>query len=107
VQQARPAALGLPGGGQGDPVEGGADLGGVGRPRLREGHAPVVALEQRQAEPRLQHLHVPAHRAVGDVQLVRRPGEAAVPGRRLEGLQGVERRQAAMHGSGFLTRASA
>jgi hypothetical protein len=103
----RGAALGLARRGQGDAVEGGADLGGVGAARLGEDHAPVVALEQRQPEPALQRLHVPADRPVGDPQLVRRAREAAVPGGRLEGFQRVQRRQTTMHGSGFLTRVSA
>jgi len=47
--------------------------------------------EQRRTEPILELLDLLADRRLGDAQLGRRPGEAGVPGRGLEGAQPVER----------------
>src|SRR6185437_13742462 len=60
----------------------------------------VEAAEQPKAEPLLEKLHLMADGGLGDVELVGRAGEVEVPRRRLEGAQGVEWGQVALHGSG-------
>ena len=66
-----------------------------------------MAFKQRQAELRFERLDVPAYGAVGHAKLVGRSGEAGMAPGSLEGLQRIQRRQAAQHVSDFLTRASA
>ena len=74
--------------GQGRQVE----LAGVG-----QHEPPVQAPEQLHAERLLQGLDLMADRGLGDVELLGRLGERQVPGRGLEGAQGVERGQASGH----------
>ena len=51
-------------------------------------HQPLaLAIEKLDAERRLQRLDLMAHRALRDVQLFSRPGEALAPRRGLEGLE--------------------
>ena len=57
----------------------------------------AVALEQRQAEICLQQLDLPADRAVGDMQGLRCASDAAQPGRRFKGAQGIERGKSPVH----------
>jgi hypothetical protein len=56
------------------------------------------ALEQAAAEMFLQGADVPAHRALGDGQLLGGAGEGRMPRGGLEGAQGLERGQATAHG---------
>ena len=57
----------------------------------------MPALEQSDAQLRLERLDLMADRALGDRQLVGRPGEARMARGRLEGAYGIEGRQAARH----------
>ena len=62
-----------------------------------EHEALALAIEQLDAELGLERLDLVADRALGDEQLLGRAGEALVPRRGLEGLQGVQRRKALPH----------
>jgi hypothetical protein len=63
--------------------------------------APANALEQRWAKHVLELRHLLADRALGQVQFLRRAGEAQVAGGGLEALQGGGgRHQAFGHGEG-------
>ena len=96
-QQPALAALDLARRRERDAVQRRADLRQIGGACLGQHDAPVVTLEQRLVQPRLQRLHLPADRAVGHVKLVGRLGEAGMPRRGLEGTQSIQRRQAAVH----------
>ena len=61
--------------------------------------AALRAHEELGAEPVLERADVPTHRALRDRELGRRAGDAPVAGDGLEGPDGIERRQAAEHGS--------
>lgn len=52
--------------------------------------APPLACEQLDAEQRLQDANLVTDRAVGDVELRRRPAEMTLPGGRLEGPERIE-----------------
>ncbi|MNG98460.1 hypothetical protein D3C79_576020 [compost metagenome] len=56
-------------------------------PLSRQHHLAVKALEQLEAELLFQRTYPVAHRARAERQLIRRQGEGAVTGRRLEGVQ--------------------
>ena len=56
-----------------------------------------LAIEQLETERFFQRLDLLADGALGDVQLFRRAREAFAARRSLEGLEGIERRQAARH----------
>lgn len=59
----------------------------------------VPAVEQAQAEARLQCLDLVADGALGDAELLGGAREALVPRGGLEGLQRIQRRQATRHGT--------
>ncbi|MNR26581.1 hypothetical protein D3C85_1438050 [compost metagenome] len=65
--------------------------------RLRELQVAPLALEQATGKMLLQGADVPAHRALGDGQLLGGTGEGRMAGGSLEGTQGIERGQAARH----------
>ena len=54
-------------------------------------HLAGAADEQPPIQPFLQGLHLPAHRGLGDAQLLRRAREAAETGGGLEDADGAER----------------
>ncbi len=56
-------------------------------PRIGKHHPLADALEQEHAQLAFEILDLPAHRALGQVQLCARLGEAAVARRAFEGLQ--------------------
>ena len=60
---------------------------------------PLISMAEAGlgAQRRLKRLDLMAHRPWRDAKLVRRPGEALMPRRRLEGLERIERREAAKH----------
>jgi cellulose synthase/poly-beta-1,6-N-acetylglucosamine synthase-like glycosyltransferase len=62
-------------------------------------HRTVLALEQGRAEKTLENPDLPADRRLGDRELPRRGGEAAVAGGRLEHHEAVRRRQAVAQSS--------
>ena len=64
---------------------------------FRDDQPLAFAVEQLDAELRFQRLDLMAHRALRDGQFFGRAGEALVAGRGLEGLEGIQRRQAAKH----------
>ncbi len=68
---------------------------GQGRAGLGERQVVARALGQGHAEMVLKLADLPADRPVGDAQLVGRQGHPAAPAERLEGAQGVERRERA------------
>ena len=61
---------------------------------LGQAHLARHAQEQRRADPLLEQLDLIADRRLGHAQLLAGTGEAAEPGRGLEGADGRERRQA-------------
>ncbi len=81
----------------GDAVEGDADLGEIGLRRIGQQQPPADAAKQLEAEPFLERLDLMADRRLGDVELGGRRGKAEMAGRRLEGAQCIEGRQAATH----------
>jgi hypothetical protein len=74
----------------GDRLQRFADRDRIGGAGLGQSELAAAALKQRNAEPIFQILHGVAHRAGGDVELLRRLLEAAVPGRRLEYAHGAQ-----------------
>ncbi|MCY1300057.1 hypothetical protein D9M70_496150 [compost metagenome] len=68
------------------------------QPGIGEFYAASVLAEQAQPEVLLKRADLPAHRAVGDVQLLGGLADAEQPGRRLEGAQGVQRGEFVGHG---------
>ena len=56
-------------------------------------------MEQADLQAVLQCPDLVAQRGLADAQFQRRTGEVEVPGRRLEGTQGIERELGADHGS--------
>jgi hypothetical protein len=60
-------------------------------PFRRRLDAPAQAGDERHAKPGFQLVHMAADCALGDEQLFGCPGQAAVPHRRLEGTQRVQR----------------
>ena len=71
-------------------------------------HQPLaLAIEKLDAKRRLKRLDLMAHRPLRDAQLFRRSGEALAPRRGLEGLQRIQRRQAAEHRSTFMRKTKA
>src|SRR5690349_1766115 len=73
---------------------------GVGEPGL-EGTALVgelqsvgVTPEQSKAKALFQQPHLLAHRSLGDVQVLRRQGEAAVARCRFKGAQSIQKKRA-------------
>lgn len=97
-RQARHLQRRAPGSGLGQPplygVEGGRQRGRQPRALLGEAQPVPRPFDQDDAERVLQLLDLAADRAVGDVELLGRRRHAAAPAERLEGAQGVERRQA-------------
>ena len=79
--------------GQGQPVEHGCRLRGEGPTRLRQHQLRRRTAKQRCAQPFLQQRHLPAHRAMGDVQLRSRSRETHVARRGLEGADRFQRRK--------------
>ena len=57
----------------------------------------ALAIEQLDAECRLQRLDLMAHRSLRDAQFFSRAREALAPRRGLEGLEGIQRWQTAKH----------
>jgi len=62
------------------------------RPRLGRHGVTAGAQEKANAEPIFEQADLPAHRPMGDVELVRRAAEAAEPRGSLEGLDRIQRR---------------
>ena len=65
--------------------------------RFGELQAAAPTLEQAAGEVFFQSAHMPTDRTLGDRQLFGGAGEGALPRRRLEGAQGIQRRQALAH----------
>jgi hypothetical protein len=80
-----------------DPVECVAHDGKVFATCLRDHQALALAVEELDAEHALQGLHLMADRPLRDAQLLGGPRETLVAGGSLEGLEGIQRRQAAKH----------
>jgi hypothetical protein len=68
-----------------------------GQALVGQGQAARQTAEQAGAQPLLQALDLMADRRLGHAQLDGRPGEGQVPGRGLEGPQGVEGKLRAAH----------
>src|SRR5205823_11722464 len=81
----------------GDPVQRIAHHGEIVPARLRDDQTLTLTIEQLDRELRLQRLHLMAHRALRDAQLLRCAREALMPGGGLEGFQSVQRRQMRAH----------
>src|SRR5439155_24776095 len=64
-----------------------------------------LASEQLDAKLHLQRLHLMAHRALGDAQLLGGAREAHMPGGCLEGLERIELWQAPRHRPYFMRKA--
>ena len=96
-EHARALALHDARGAERDPVEGVAQHGEIIAPGLGDDEPLALAVEQLEAERRFERLDLMAHRPLRDAKLVRRPGEALVTRRGLEGLERIERRQTAKH----------
>jgi hypothetical protein len=96
-EHARALALHDARGAERDPVEGVAQQGKIIAPGLGDDEPLALAVEQLEAERRLERLDLMAHRALRDAKLVCRPGEALMPRRGLEGLERIERRKTAKH----------
>jgi hypothetical protein len=77
-------------------VEQGSDVREIAAAGFRQRHAPRQPLEQRDAEPVLQHLHQPPDRVGGDMEFDAGGLEAACTCGGLEGANGIERRQLAL-----------
>ena len=90
-------ALEQPLGADGNAIEGVAQDREVLAPGLGDDETLPLAIEELDPELRLQRLDLMAHRPLGDEQLLGRPGETFMAGGRLEGLQRIQRRQAAQH----------
>jgi hypothetical protein len=73
-----------------DGVEGVAHRRQIAFTGRGQAECAVEAPEQDHTEARLQGLDLVADRRLGDVQLVRRSGEAEVAGSRLEGAQRIQ-----------------
>src|SRR4051794_26052821 len=80
-----------------NPVEGVAQHGEIIAPGLGDDEPLALAIEQLEAEGLLERLDLVADRPLRDTKLLRRPGEALVARRSLEGLERIERRQTAKH----------
>ena len=76
-------------------VEGVAQGGEVLAASLGDDESLPLAIEELDPELLLQRFDLVAYRALGDEQLLGRPREALMAGGGLEGLQRIERRQAA------------
>src|SRR5207247_9314405 len=74
--------------------KGRASCGEQLRPRLGRHGVTAGAQEKANAEPIFEQADLPAHGPMGDVELVRRAGEAAEPCGSLEALDRIQRRQA-------------
>src|SRR3954451_23164885 len=96
-EHARALALHDARGAERDPVEGVAQHGEIIAPGLGDDEPLALAIEQLEAERLLERLDLVAHRPWRDAKLVRRPGEALMARRSLEGLERIERREAAKH----------
>jgi hypothetical protein len=68
-------------------------------PRLGDDEPLALTVEEGKPEFGLKGLHLVADCTPGDAQLVRCPGETLVAGGGLEGLERVQRRQPAGHGT--------
>jgi len=80
-----------------DVIERLADLDEIVAAGGRDLEALALAVEQPDAELRLQRLHLLADRALGDVKFLGGAREALVTGGGLERPEGIERRQPAWH----------
>jgi hypothetical protein len=65
--------------------------------RFRQPHLPWLANEQADAQALLEQFDLIANSRLRHAQLLRGTGEALMPGRRLVGAHGTERRQLAAH----------
>jgi hypothetical protein len=63
----------------------------------RQGQAAPFPDEERRTQGFLQQPHLPAHRAMGDVQFLRSAAHALQSGHGLEGAQGIQRWQVPEH----------
>jgi hypothetical protein len=72
----------------------------VGTPGLGDDQPLALAIEELQSELGLERLHLMADRTLGDAEFLGGAREALVAGSGLEGLERVERWQAARHGAG-------
>src|SRR6516165_7902515 len=66
-------------------------------PGLGDHESLALPIEELEAELQFQGLNLVAHRTLGDEQLLGRPREAFMARGSLEGLEGVEGRQAPKH----------
>jgi hypothetical protein len=76
-------------------VEGIAHHLQIGEAGPRDAQLLTFAIEQPDPQFKFERLHLMAHRPLRHGQLFRRPGEALVTCRRLEGFEGVKRWQSA------------
>jgi hypothetical protein len=78
-----------------DLIEGSAQHSRIGRPFGRRLDAAALPVAQRDAEPALELVQVPADRALSHRKLLPGAGQAAVADRGLEGPESIERREPA------------
>lgn len=69
-------------------------------PGICEFNATSILDEQAQAQVLFQHFQLPAHRAMGHVQLFGSLADTVEPGSGFEGPQGIQGGQVAAHGIG-------
>src|SRR3954451_748837 len=96
-EHARALALHDAGGAERDAVEGVAQHGEIIAPGLGDDEPLALAIEQLEAERRLERLDLMAHRPLRDAKLLGRPREALMARRGLEGLERIKRRKTAKH----------
>ena len=87
-----------------DPVQRIADHGQIVAAGFGHDQPLALAIEKLDAERGLQRFDLMAHGALRDIELFGRPRKAFAPRRGLEGLQGIQRWQAARHGSIFMRK---
>src|SRR5215204_2535631 len=72
-----------------DAVEGVAQHGEIIAPGLGDDEPLALAIEELEAERRLERLDLMAHRALRDAKLLRRPGETLLTGRNPQSLERI------------------
>jgi hypothetical protein len=67
----------------------------------------ALTIEKLNAKRSLKRLNLMAHRALRDIQLFSRSGEALAPRCSFESLESIQRWQTAQHRSAFMRKAEA
>jgi hypothetical protein len=87
-----------------DPIQGVADHREILAARRRHDQPLTLAVEEPDAERRLQRLDLMADRTLGDAKLFGGPREALAARRGFEGLESVQARQPTRHRSIFMRK---